>query len=74
MLKATNGFHDTANAVATVVHTNAIRPTQAATCSGPIDFVAESVGPSALICVLGALLFHVVIPTPALNVLGWNRP
>ena len=29
-----NGFHDTANAVATVIYTNALKPTQAVMWSG----------------------------------------
>ena len=66
MLDATNGFHDSANAVATAIYPNAICPTPAATSSGLTNVVAGSPGLSDLICVFGVLLFRfgVQIPTP----------
>ncbi|HEX9955968.1 MAG TPA: inorganic phosphate transporter, partial [Fibrella sp.] len=34
-----NGFHDTANAVATVIYTNSLQPTQAVVWSGIVNFI-----------------------------------
>ena len=34
-----NGFHDTANAVATVIYTNSLTPTQAVIWSGSWNFI-----------------------------------
>jgi PiT family inorganic phosphate transporter len=39
-----NGFHDTANAVATVIYTNALRPTVAVVLSGVCNFIGVFVG------------------------------
>lgn len=39
-----NGFHDTANAVATVIYTNSLKPTQAVVWSGIINFVGVITG------------------------------
>ncbi len=39
-----NGFHDTANAVATVIYTNSLRPTQAVVWSGFINFIGLLTG------------------------------
>ncbi|MBS1651657.1 MAG: inorganic phosphate transporter [Bacteroidetes bacterium] len=39
-----NGFHDTANAVATVIYTNALKPTVAVVFSGICNFVGVFVG------------------------------
>jgi phosphate/sulfate permease len=39
-----NGFHDTANAVATVIYTNSLKPTQAVVWSGFINFVGLLTG------------------------------
>ena len=39
-----NGFHDTANAVATVIYTNSLKPTQAVVWSGVINFIGVVTG------------------------------
>ena len=39
-----NGFHDTANAVATVIYTNALKPMQAVVLSGILNFVGVMIG------------------------------
>ncbi len=39
-----NGFHDTANAVATVIYTNSLKPTQAVVWSGIINFLGVITG------------------------------
>jgi phosphate/sulfate permease len=39
-----NGFHDTANAVATVIYTNSLKPTQAVVWSGLINFIGVVTG------------------------------
>ena len=39
-----NGFHDTANAVATVIYTNSLKPTQAVVWSGIVNFIGVVTG------------------------------
>src|ERR1043165_6078022 len=39
-----NGFHDTANAVATVIYTNSMKPTVAVVYSGILNFVGVLLG------------------------------
>jgi len=39
-----NGFHDTANAVATVIYTNTLRPTTAVVWSGIWNFIGVNIG------------------------------
>lgn len=39
-----NGFHDTANAVATVIYTNALKPTHAVMWSGLCNFIGVFIG------------------------------
>lgn len=39
-----NGFHDTANAVATVIYTNSLKPTQAVVWSGIMNFIGVLTG------------------------------
>lgn len=39
-----NGFHDTANAVATVIYTNSLQPTQAVVWSGFVNFLGVITG------------------------------
>lgn len=39
-----NGFHDTANAVATVIYTNSLKPTQAVVWSGLMNFIGVITG------------------------------
>ena len=42
--EATNGFHDTSNAVATVIYTNSLKPTYAVVWSGLLNFTGVLVG------------------------------
>ena len=42
--EATNGFHDTSNAVATVIYTNALKPVPAVVWSGLLNFLGVLVG------------------------------
>lgn len=42
--EATNGFHDTANAVATVIYTNSLQPTAAVVWSGIMNFIGVLAG------------------------------
>ena len=39
-----NGFHDTANAVATVIYTNSLKPTVAVVYSGLLNFIGVTLG------------------------------
>lgn len=39
-----NGFHDTANAVATVIYTNSMKPTVAVVYSGVLNFIGVLTG------------------------------
>lgn len=39
-----NGFHDTANAVATVIYTHALKPIQAVLWSGTMNFLGVLLG------------------------------
>lgn len=39
-----NGFHDTANAVATVIYTNSLKPTVAVVYSGILNFLGVTIG------------------------------
>lgn len=39
-----NGFHDTANAVATVIYTNSLKPAQAVIWSGLMNFLGVITG------------------------------
>src|SRR4051812_18410775 len=43
-----NGFHDTANAVATVIYTRSLRPRQAVVWSGLCNFVGVALGGTAV--------------------------
>jgi inorganic phosphate transporter, PiT family len=62
--EATNGFHDTANAVATVIYTNALRPTQAVVWSGIMNFIGVLVGGIAVAYALIELLPPDVLSPP----------
>ncbi|HRI61490.1 MAG TPA: inorganic phosphate transporter [Saprospiraceae bacterium] len=44
LFEAINGFHDTANAVATVIYTNTLKPVQAVIWSGIWNFIGVYVG------------------------------
>jgi hypothetical protein len=50
--EATNGFHDAANAVATVIYTKSLAPGQAVVLSGVLNFVGVMVGGIAVACAL----------------------
>ena len=43
-----NGFHDTANAVATVIYTNSLKPTVAVVYSGILNFSGVLLGGTAV--------------------------
>src|SRR6202034_18826 len=51
-----NGFHDTANAVATVIYTNTLRPTAAVIWSGSWNFLGVLVSSGAVAFGVLALL------------------
>src|ERR1700744_3148871 len=64
MFEATNGFHDAANAVATVIYTKSLRPGQAVVLSGLMNFVGVMVGGIAVAYALVELLPAEVLSPP----------
>lgn len=56
LFEAINGFHDTANAVATVIYTNTLKPTQAVVWSGIWNFIGVVVSSGAVAYAIVALL------------------
>ena len=62
--EATNGFHDAANAVATVIYTKSLRPGQAVVLSGVMNFVGVLVGGIAVAYTLVELLPADVLSPP----------
>jgi len=64
MFEATNGFHDAANAVATVIYTKSLPPTQAVIWSGIMNFVGVLVGGIAVAYALVELLPPEVLSPP----------
>jgi PiT family inorganic phosphate transporter len=64
MFEATNGFHDAANAVATVIYTRSLSPTQAVVWSGLMNFVGVLVGGIAVAYALVELLPAEVLSPP----------
>jgi PiT family inorganic phosphate transporter len=64
IFEATNGFHDAANAVATVIYTRSLRPTQAVVWSGVMNFVGVLVGGIAVAYALVELLPAEVLSPP----------
>ena len=62
--EATNGFHDTANAVATVIYTNSLAPTPAVIWSGIMNFIGVLVGGIAVAYALVELLPPDVLSPP----------
>ena len=65
IFEATNGFHDAANAVATVIYTKSLGPTQAVVWSGIMNFVGVLVGGIAVAYALVELLpAEVLSPLP----------
>jgi PiT family inorganic phosphate transporter len=64
MFEATNGFHDAANAVATVIYTKSLKPGQAVVLSGVLNFVGVLVGGIAVAYALVELLPAEVLSPP----------
>jgi PiT family inorganic phosphate transporter len=64
MFEATNGFHDAANAVATVIYTKSLQPGQAIILSGLMNFVGVLVGGIAVAYALVELLPADVLSPP----------
>ncbi len=62
--EATNGFHDTSNAVATVIYTNSLRPVPAVILSGVMNFVGVLVGGIAVAYALVEILPPDVLTPP----------
>jgi PiT family inorganic phosphate transporter len=59
-----NGFHDTANAVATVIYTNSLKPTVAVVWSGLMNFIGVLVGGIAVAYALVGILPPEVLSPP----------
>jgi inorganic phosphate transporter, PiT family len=64
MFEATNGFHDAANAVATVIYTKSLRPGQAVVLAGIMNFVGVLVGGIAVAYALVEMLPAEVLSPP----------
>jgi inorganic phosphate transporter, PiT family len=64
IFEATNGFHDAANAVATVIYTKSLKPTQAVVWSGLMNFLGVIVGGIAVAYALVELLPAEVLSPP----------
>lgn len=64
MFEATNGFHDAANAVATVIYTQSLRPTQAVMWSGIMNFLGVLLGGISVAYALVELLPAEVLSPP----------
>jgi inorganic phosphate transporter, PiT family len=64
MFEATNGFHDAANAVATVIYTKSLQPGQAVVLSGVMNFVGVMVGGIAVAYALVELIPAEVLSPP----------
>ncbi len=62
--EATNGFHDTSNAVATVIYTNTMKPVPAVIWSGIMNFIGVLVGGIAVAYALVAILPPDVLTPP----------
>jgi len=62
--EATNGFHDAANAVATVIYTKSLAPGQAVVLSGVMNFVGVMIGGIAVAYALVELLPAEVLSPP----------
>ena len=62
--ETTNGFHDAANAVATVIYTKSLAPSQAVVLSGLLNFVGVMVGGIAVAYALVELLPAEVLSPP----------
>jgi inorganic phosphate transporter, PiT family len=64
MFEATNGFHDAANAVASVIYTKSLQPAQAVLLSGVMNFVGVMAGGIAVAYALVELLPAEVLSPP----------
>ncbi|HEY5101860.1 MAG TPA: inorganic phosphate transporter [Steroidobacteraceae bacterium] len=64
MFEVTNGFHDAANAVATVIYTKSLKPVQAVVWSGFMNFLGVLVGGIAVAYALVELLPPEVLTPP----------
>src|ERR1700744_3106845 len=64
MFEATNGFHDAANAVATLIYTKSLKPGQSILLSGTLNFVGVMVGGIAVAYALVNLLPAEVLSPP----------
>jgi PiT family inorganic phosphate transporter len=64
MFEATNGFHDAANAVATLIYTKSLQPAQAVVLSGVMKFTGVMVGGIAVAYALVELLPAEVLSPP----------
>ena len=62
--EATNGFHDTSNAVATVIYTNTLKPVPAVVWSGIMNFAGVLVGGIAVAYALVEILPPDVLTPP----------
>ena len=62
--EATNGFHDTANAVTAVIYTNALKPVPAVICSGLLNFAGVLTGGTAVAYALVEILPLDVLTPP----------
>jgi inorganic phosphate transporter, PiT family len=64
MFEATNGFHDAANAVATVIYTKSLKPGQAVVWSGFMNFLGVLIGGITVAYALVELLPAEVLTPP----------
>jgi PiT family inorganic phosphate transporter len=64
MFEATNGFHDAANAVATVIYTKSLAPAQAVVLSGAMNFFGVLLGGIAVAYALVELIPAEVLSPP----------
>jgi len=64
VFEATNGFHDAANAVATVIYTKSLQPGQAVVLSGFMNFIGVLLGGIAIAYALVELLPAEVLSPP----------
>ena len=62
--EVSNGFHDTANAVATVIYTNSLKPTVAVVWSGALNFLGVLIGGIAVAYALVEILPPEVLSPP----------
>jgi PiT family inorganic phosphate transporter len=64
LFEATNGFHDAANAVATVIYTHSLKPGQAVVLSGVMNFIGVLAGGIAVAYAVVELLPADVLSPP----------